>query len=214
MKTRILSLLLALVMLVGLLPTVAAAEEEDEPHNHDGWHEVTMDPDKPYGIRIDGVPKDGLRQLEDGNFYLGGNITTSLTIAGTSKLCLNGYSITRDSNAVNVSRGAEVTIFDCAAEGTNKTLQLNYFPSGEVTLDGAAIKSADRAIYHNGDFLHIEDGTVEGFVEVAEGVFTMTGGSVTYKGSKRHGAVILSAGSISGGKIRNEYEYGYGIEID
>ena len=126
MKRRSLSLLLALTLCFGLLPTTARAEEHS-PHplcTHTSAcacpsegkatafadaQELTLKSGKLYAgtTQLEGDASYGY-YLPAGSYYLGGDIETStqLYAQGNVNLCLNGHSIRRNaSGAILILEG-------------------------------------------------------------------------------------------------------------
>lgn len=204
MRKRIfsLTLLLALTMLLGLLPTAAFALEAEPAHSHDGWTAVTMGESC---IKLGGEEQSS-NTLHNGCYYLDADVNVSLIVTGEVSLCLNGHSVTvSGGHAVTVSSGASLTLWDCAAGST-----------GKLAYTGTS--SSYYGIYNQGT-LTLHSGAVEGYycgvTNYSTSTFTMTGGSVTATGSSGRGVYNsssrsvfrLSGGSVSGGQygILNEY---------
>ena len=198
MKKRMLSLALALVMLLSLLPTAAFALD-GPAHSHDGWTAVTMDTEDTSKINVGGEKQDS-NTLPAGSYCLDEDLTVALTVTGEVSLCLNGHTVTVGSgHAVTVNSGASLILWDCAADST-----------GTIAYTGTS--SSYYGIYNLGT-LTLHSGAVEGaYWGVCNGpnsTFTMTGGSVTGKDASSGYGVYnysptsvfrLSGGSVSGGK--------------
>ena len=104
MKRRILSILLAALMLLTLVPTVAFAAETEHPADEHG----------------DWTPIDDIGDLETlftngGSGYLTGDVsvTANMTIAADKQveLCLNGHVLNLKKKHISVS--GKLNIFDC-----------------------------------------------------------------------------------------------------
>ena len=187
MKCRkLLAILLALVMVIGLLPFAAlAAGDPPVPQaggHHDDW--VALD------------ESTSSWKLEDGSYYLDENLDLDqqVTIQGDVTLCLNGCTLKAPpsaSGAVKVSEGASLTICDCgnggeitsACSNTNPTLHVY----GTCTLKSGAIT--------------VEDATASGGCAVRinkKGVFTMTGGSLV---GGKYGVYNRNVANLNGGTV-------------
>ena len=110
MKTKLLSILLATIMFVSLLPTTAfAGGEAPEACDHETWTKWGVD-----------APEKKSLPSSAGSYYLTDNVTLSGTWtvpSGTVNLCLNGYVIkqTVESSVICVPEGAELNIYDCSS---------------------------------------------------------------------------------------------------
>lgn len=181
MKKRMLSLLLAAMMCVGMLPA-ALADEAAEPQsadahaahrlcndgsctdtNHDhteitDWQGVTS------------LPKSA------GHYYLENDVQTgsTWTPADGVVLCLNGFSIIETSSvdAIKVDDGQSFTLTDCK-------------DSGEIT--------------------HQSGKTGRGVLVNGTAVFNMYGGSIANNKSSKEGAGVSALGTFNmyGGSIKN-----------
>ena len=173
MTRKLLSVLLALVMVLCFMPTIAFAEDA---HTHcvcGGEHSVGD-----HTTHTD-VMWTGVSDLSEiaaaGNYYLKNDVTlsNSWTCTYDIYLCLGGKTITGKDGAavINVASGASLAITDC---GT----------SGKIThAEGAK----GRGIENNGT-LTLWNGTVSGNSIVGDGggvyvsagcTFTMYGGSIS-----------------------------------
>ena len=124
MKKRILSLLLALCLVAGLLPTVAYAEGGT---SHEGWIELTKEIlESTYMVESLGTYK---YVLPSGHYYLGGDILVDKPIRfGTSStsanvvLDLNGYELSKDDDTalLVLQYDSTLTIMDSSENKTGK----------------------------------------------------------------------------------------------
>ena len=124
MKKRIFSLLLALCLVAGLLPTVAYAEGGT---SHEGWIELTKEIlESTYMVESLGTYK---YVLPSGHYYLGGDILVDKPIRfGTSStsanvvLDLNGYELSKDDDTalLVLQYDSTLTIMDSSENKTGK----------------------------------------------------------------------------------------------
>lgn len=182
---RLLSVLLALVMALGLLATTAWADETHTDHcvccgNYTGTgHTHATTTWEPWDDD-DSLPTDG------GNYYLTQDVTVSTTVpvpdttgqtgwlvSGKNiniTLCLNGHELkgnTGGHDFITVKKDASLTITDCS--GNN----------------AGAVKGG----YH--------------IISVAGGTFNMYGGKITGRSTAACGSVYVPSGTFNmyGGKI-------------
>lgn len=161
MRKRILTLLLALAMTVGLLPAAAFAAEED--HNHD---DVTF---------IEWT-NTGTLPTASGNYYLttGVTLTDTWTVPANAdiKLCLNGHTITQTNTSARVvTVNGSLTVYDCVGDGeitggnVNNSIGGGVYVAGHAsfTMNGGSItgnQAADGYSNANGGGVAVEDGAV------------------------------------------------------
>ncbi len=207
MKRRSLSLLLALTLCFGLLPTTARAEEHS-PHplcTHTSAcacpsegkatafadaQELTLKSGKLYAgtTQLEGDASYGY-YLPAGSYYLGGDIETStqLYAQGNVNLCLNGHSIRRNASGaiLILEGGAALTLTDCKGSGVIRHVENPYIPGERPSGYG---------------------------VLVEDGSFTMYGGTITW--NKHHGVSIGSGTTFAmyGGEISDNSNGG--VEIN
>lgn len=182
MRKRILTLLLALAMTVGLLPAAAFAAEED--HNHD---DVTF---------IEWT-NTGTLPTAPGNYYL----TTGVTLTDTwdvppnadIKLCLNGHTITQTNTSARVvTVNGSLTVYDCIGDGeitggnVNNSIGGGVYVAGRAsfTMNGGSItgnQAADGYSNANGGGVAVEDGAV----------FIMNGGEISGNTAQNGGGVFV-----------------------
>ena len=190
-KNTIFIIAIALLLCGALFCGAAAAEDETHPHG-----DITFQP----WDHNDSLPNTA------GSYYL----TTDVTIretwkvqSGTTNLCLNGYSITRNGN------------FDfIEINGTNNNLNL-YDCKGGGSITGNSSTNNGRGVcVKNGGTFNMYGGSITGnTANVDGGTFTMKNGSITgntatwYSGEEKgrgggvylyDGRFDLSFGSISG----------------
>ncbi len=194
MKKRIFSLLLALCLAVGLLPTVAYAEGGT---SHEGWTELTIEVLESCGYR-----------LLNGNYYLGKDISVDTCVnignginAADVTLDLNGYKLKNDTNNISL------LYISCSTIGSTATLTL---------MDSSSAKTG-KVISRSGDAVHLESnsklnangGTVEGHVILRSNTdvidntdssnVTVFTGTIDNQGGTIKGGIFY--GTVSGGTI-------------
>ena len=184
MKKRVLSVLLAIVMVVGMFPVTAGALPAPHTHPICGatcTHEVEHNTLDSWTKLTASNLSNGTLSLTDGkSYYLGEDITVSASveISGTVNLCLNGrvleYVGTGKESVIKVTSDATLTICDCT--NTTHTGYINSdglweagTPSGEeaaVTLTGGIITGgtgyhfSDNNYYRYGGGIFVDGGTL------------------------------------------------------
>ena len=199
MKKRIFSLLLALCLAVGLLPTVAYAEGGT---SHEGWTELTIEVLESCGYR-----------LLNGNYYLGKDISVDTCVnignginAADVTLDLNGYKLKNDTKNISL------LYISCSTIGSTATLTL---------MDSSSAKTG-KVISRSGDAVHLEansklnanGGTVEGYVILRSNTdvidntdssnVTVFTGTIDNQGGTIKGGIFygtVSDGTISGNTV-------------
>ena len=232
MKKRMLSLLLAAMLCVGMLPA-ALAEEAAQPQsetahaahrlcgdesctdtNHDhtaitDWQGVTTLPTKA------------------GHYYLENDVQTSgtWTPADGVVLCLNGKKIT---GSITVSSGRSFTLTDCKTTGQITGSGYLVSVSGTFTQYNGTISSGELGVSVYGGSFTMNGGAITKNVEngvraVNDGTFTMNGGSIMDNGHDTRdttgfygvelGGYNCSNGNfvMNGGSIYGNYRGGVNI---
>ena len=169
MKKRILSVLLALCMVVGLLPAVALAAEED-------WTTVAT-----------------VEQLSDalangGNIRLTDNITateqTNWVITKETTLDLNGFSIVSSYAQINhyimVIDAGSLTVDDRSEEGGGKiaATDADYGYGIQLRGTGSAFKLLNGSIETTQETVDVYDSAVNASITIAGGKLVSTDDSV------------------------------------
>ena len=233
MKCRkLLAILLALVMVIGLLPFAALAEEvpgsspgdevsdkivadqndplpegdplgtdpEDEPQDEPLPEGDPLGEQSPEVSLLDDEHAESTalnqtdRELSGGSYYLSGNVELNqpVTFTGTATLCLNGHTLSCDSDYVIEVTSGTLTICDCKETGAVTTTN---------TKANAVIRVGE------GNTLNIEAGTISGGqrgVSAEEGAtVNVSGGSIACAASSKQGALRLYSANayITGGTI-------------
>ena len=166
--------------------------------------------------------------LSAGSYYLSRSITATddITINGTVKLCLNGYTLDLNGHHIVVENGGSLTLCDCGTTGqiTGGAAE----QGGAILVEGGSLTLHSGTITGNtasggGDGSGGSNRAGGGAVCVNGGSFTMTGGSIEYntaavtKKNDGGGGVLLNSGSftMSGGSITGNQatETGGGIYV-
>ena len=213
MKRRFVSILMALVMALSLLPAQALAEDTN----------VTK------LTRISGDLGSGVYQLDADV-----TITTTLTITGDTTLDLNNHvlKMTGSGSVFKIENGGHLTLTDTAATKTPKYFDRNdttglwswrtdnstsaYSVSGGVITGGTGLPDRNTNGYGGGVYvdggghLTMNGGSIvgckaEGYIAYGGGVFVAKGGQFTMSGGSITGctAVAQGYGHAYGGGIRN-----------
>ena len=194
MKKRFLSLLLCLVLVLGLLPTVAFAEED---HTHCVCGDTACT-DTAHGEAIKWTGISSLSEItKAGNYYLKNDVTLSTfwecKIDGVN-LCLNGKTVTRDDGEtpIRINSGASLAITDCRET------------AGKIIHEFAGVHNCGTLTLWNGSITSPSDiNSTAKYGVVNDGKFTMNGGSITTKGSDPLicGVYNTSEFTMNGGSI-------------
>lgn len=165
MKKRIFSLLLAICLVAGLLPTIAYAEGNT---SHEGWTELTKDILES-NYKVSSQFGDDYK-LPDGHYYLSENISSNkrIDIGGVVTLDLNGYELEHDSNSGTLlypDYSSTLTLIDSSSAKTGKVISktgfaVNLMTSSKLNANGGTIEgnvdlTADNAVIDNTDPLNI-----------------------------------------------------------
>ena len=219
MKKRIFSILLTLIMVVGLMPSMAWADPTEvvgstthtnhcvccgsatigDHNSHSNvefkaWDDSTAAAQNTSATAANSLPSTA------GNYYLTTNVTISATWQPPSGtvLCLNGYNITKttaddESNkaVIAVASGSTFTLTDC--KGTTG----GY---GKIT-HTTNIKG--RGIYNEGTFNMYGGNIAENVIEGQGGGVYNLGTFKMYDGSISGNKVEVVDGSGSGGGVYN-----------
>ncbi len=208
MKKRVLSMLLAFVMVIGLLPdtTVTAGTADTHHTSHTGYTR--------WGS-TNSLPASA------GSYYLGNNVTLTAPWEPPNgvTLCLNGKSITISisyKNAISIPSGRTLTIADCTNQGKitgNGNQAINN--SGTFTLYGGNITGtttlrSGAGVYNSNGTFNMYGGSITGNsgdsgggVYIYSGPFNMYGGSISGNTGKSGGGVHICEGTFNmyGGSI-------------
>ena len=186
MRKKIVSLCMALVLCLSLLPVTALAAGEHDSHSN-GWTELTAD----------------TTTLSGGSYYLSGDVeysgTESITVSGEVILCLNDHKLDLKGQHISVGSGASLTLCDCSTGGVltggsgSNGGGVYVGGGGTFTMTGGSIAgntaNAGGGVYvDEGGTFTMEDGSINnnqatsgggGGVMVNKGSFTLSGGSIT-----------------------------------
>lgn len=225
MKTRILSLLLVVSMLLTMTVVVSHAAEESTPvqacgGDHTGWTPFSE------GIATKDGQTGSAMILLSGNYYLDKDISTSSTIyiLGDVKICLNGHTI-KNTNANNTggqlttysahqeispdSDTRNITLCDCQGTGA-----ITYAPASVGTDSAAnairvmAGKGASTTVIQGGTISNFSGSGIEFAETSATSSLTIEGGTITGNGTNKKddgGGINFKGGTltINGGTISN-----------
>lgn len=200
MRKKIVSLCMALVLCLSLLPATALAAGEHDSHSN-GWTELTAN----------------TTTLSGGSYYLSGDVeysgTESITVSGEVILCLNDHKLDLKGQHISVGSGASLTLCDCSTGGVltggsdsaRNGGGVYVAGGGTFTLTGGNITGNTAAA---GGGVYVDEG----------GTFTMAGGSINNNKatSGGGGGVMVNLGTftLSGGSITgnatNDETYGSG----
>ena len=208
-----LSVLLAMCMVLGFMPTVTFAEDV---HTHCvcGGENSVGDHTTHTAVTWTGI--SDLREITTpGNYFLRNDVTLSNTwicyFDGVN-LCLNGKAITgtKDKEAIYINSGASLTVTDCTA-GSSKVGKIAH-NSGEY--GGGVVNDGTLTLY-NGSIadnlgFHPDPGGVNN-----RNMFIMNGGSIenNYSGGSGGGVYNGTGGTftMNGGNIeKNATDLGDG----
>ena len=227
MKKRLLSVLLMCCMVLGLLPTVAFAEET---HSHCicGGENSVDDHTAHTAVTWTGI-SDLSEITAAGNYFLRNDVTLSDTwrceINGV-KLCLNGKTITGAKDREVILAGLSSTkleITDCretvgkithkngedglgiAAMSSSTVTLWNGRITGNIGDNGGVLSEGGAVFIMNGGSIDNNTGLEAGGVYVFAGLFYMNGGSITGNRSTNfgggvslpHGYFTMTGGSIT-----------------
>ncbi|MDO4938712.1 MAG: hypothetical protein Q4E54_01975 [Lachnospiraceae bacterium] len=210
MRKRILSILLAAIMIVSLLPTVSFAAGEHTHSYTNGLCECgACDGTHPSGTWTNwGDEESEWTSLPStaGSYYLTHDVTLTNpweVPEGTTNLCLSGHVIQKTGDRViwidgdDKTNGVTLNLYDCNTTTTHKFGDDNGLWTWDDTLEGDAIK-------HTVTGGVITGGAYAG-VYVSKGSFTMNGGSICgNKTGSSGGGVDVRDGSsftMNGGSI-------------
>ena len=219
MKRRFISILMALVMALSLLPAQALAEDNT----------VTE-------LNKSNISNYVTNGLENGTYKLTEDvtITTTLTITGDTTLDLNNHvlKMTGSGSVFKIESTGHLTLTDTAATKTPKYFDRNdttglwswrtdnstsaYSVSGGVITGGTGLPDRNTNGYGGGVYvdggghLTMNGGSIvgckaEGYIAYGGGVFVAKGGQFTMSGGSITGctAVAQGYGHAYGGGIRN-----------
>ncbi len=201
-KKRMLSLLLALIMLVGLLPTTVFAAEGD--HAHD---------DIIYNTAWSGS-MSATTISKNTNIVLTDDVTFSgnLQISGgkTVNLCLNGKTLDMGSSVLKVFANGAIHICDCGEGGkiTGSSYQgtISAWGTGAISISGGTISNDSNYTISNTDgSTTVTGGTIISFntryalYNSGSGKITVTGSAEVSGGMgiyNRNGEIEVSGGTV------------------
>ncbi len=226
---KLLSVLLAMCMVLGFMPTVTFAED-DHTHCVCGGENSVGDHTTHTAVTWTGI--SDLREITTpGNYFLRNDVTLSNTwtcyFDGVN-LCLNGKAITgaKDKEAIYINSGASLTVTDCTADSSKvgKIAHNSGEYGGGVVNDGTLTlyngSIADNLGFHpdpggvnNRNTFIMNGGSIEnnysggsggGVYNGTDGTFTMNGGSIENNRASLCGGVGNDGTfTMNGGSIKN-----------
>ncbi len=150
--------------------------------------------------------------IGSGNYYLAEDRTTVLQVSGDAVLCLNGHSISSDSEenpfGILVTDNANLTICDCHAgtedepAGSVNGLALGIYNAGTgtITVNNGTVSGMYVGIDGEGGTTVLNGGTVTGITDYYGGTIIVNGGTVTGDGiGTESGTVTINGGTINSG---------------
>ena len=180
---RLLSVALALVLLIGLLPAAALAAAAD--HKHDGWTKWST---------ANALPTTA------GDYMLSANVLLSqswVVPKGTTRLCLEGHSIIYGGSAgcvIQIPAGAALELYDLDGNvglitGGKGNASVAEYLGGGVSVKGSFTMNGGKITGNNAS-------TGGGVYVASSGSFTMNGGVITGNNVGLHGGGVTVAGKL------------------
>lgn len=204
MKKRIMSLLLAFVLICLMLPTTAFAADS---HTHcicGKTHKNVGDHDAEVSTTFTAVTdQNGLQNAatNGGSVYLANDITinAAITVTGDLTLCLNGYTLKNTASNTRVIHidGGTLNLTDCGSTGT--------ITGGSITGNGGGVYNQGTFAMYGGK-ISGNTANMGGGVYVLGNGFIMYGGEISNNTAKYNGGGVYNARLntiIAGGSIKN-----------
>ena len=204
MKKRILSFLLAFVLICLMLPTTAFAADS---HTHcicGKTHKNVGDHDAEVSTTFTAVTdQNGLQNAatNGGSVYLANDITinAAITVTGELTLCLNGYTLKNTASNTRVIHidGGTLNLTDCGSTGT--------ITGGSITGNGGGVYNQGTFAMYGGK-ISGNTANIGGGVYVLGDGFIMYGGEISNNTAKYNGGGVYNARLntiIAGGSIKN-----------
>ena len=204
MKKRIMSFLLAFVLICLMLPTTAFAADS---HTHcicGKTHKNVGDHDAEVSTTFTAVTdQNGLQNAatNGGSVYLANDITinAAITVTGDLTLCLNGYTLKNTASNTRVIHidGGTLNLTDCGSTGT--------ITGGSITGNGGGVYNQGTFAMYGGK-ISGNTANIGGGVYVLGDGFIMYGGEISNNTAKYNGGGVYNARLntiIAGGSIKN-----------
>ena len=232
MKKRILSVLIAVVMLILILPTAVFAADS---HTHcicGATHVSVGNHNAAVSTTFTAVKNQTELQnaaTNGGNVYLANNITidSTINVTGNLTLCLNGYTLKNTATnmrVININSGT-LNLTDCRSSGTITGGSFNsdgggVYNNATFNMYGGVISNntANRGggVYNNHTFTMYGGVISQNTANNGGGVynsysFTMTGGSIinnTANSSPSGGIYLNQYLTLSGKPVISQNKYG------
>lgn len=204
MEKRIMSFLLAFVLICLMLPTTAFAADS---HTHcicGKTHKNVGDHDAEVSTTFTAVTdQNGLQNAatNGGSVYLANDITinAAITVTGELTLCLNGYILKNTATNTRVIHidGGTLNLTDCGGTGT--------ITGGSITGNGGGVYNQGTFAMYGGK-ISGNTANMGGGVYVLGDGFIMYGGEISNNTAKYNGGGVYNARLntiIAGGSIKN-----------
>ena len=204
MKKRIMSLLLAFVLICLMLPSTAFAADS---HTHcicGKTHKNVGDHDAEVSTTFTAVTdQNGLQNAatNGGSVYLANDITinAAITVTGELTLCLNGKTLKNTASNTRVIHidGGTLNLTDCGSTGT--------ITGGSITGNGGGVYNQGTFAMYGGK-ISGNTANMGGGVYVLGDGFIMYGGEISNNTAKYYGGGVYNARLntiIAGGSIKN-----------
>lgn len=222
-KRRLLSALLALMLVVGLVPMAvfAAPPGGDSGGGIGGGTGVDLNPTTAHTHNdITFEPWTATDSLPtSGNYYLTDDVavTASTSVSGTLNLCLNGktvsngYTASQNAPMINVPAGSVFNLYDEGNGAIANTGAFSIYVLGTANLYGGNISGQQIAVALNANGQLTIDGAVvtatynSVYSAGANSMTTLKSGAVTSTGASNsaiyayRGTVIVQGGTVNGG---------------
>lgn len=215
---KLLSIILALMLLICLTAFTASAEDTtepvvaDHPHTASSTHCACGDDNATFTGHTHAAETwtawtNGMASPTSGSYYLAEDVTINATISvtGNFKLCLNGYTltVTNGARAFTNAKGnhRELSICDCSEGGTGKITTNNssnqggviYWFRGYIYLYSGTLENTSDSMAVSGGVIRLGQQGASGAAASRDIQFYMYGGKI-------NGATTTNdGGSIYGG---------------
>lgn len=204
MKKRIMSLLLAFVLICLMLPSTAFAADS---HTHcicGKTHKNVGDHDAEVSTTFTAVTNQTDLQnaaTKGGSVYLANDITinAAITVTGDLTLCLNGHTLKNTASNTRVIHidGGTLNLTDCGSTGT--------ITGGSITGNGGGVYNQGTFAMYGGK-ISGNTANIGGGVYVLGDGFIMYGGEISNNTARYNGGGVYNARLntiIAGGSIKN-----------
>ena len=207
MKKRIMSFLLAFVLVATLLPMMSTTANAADSHTHcicGKTHKNVGDHAAEVSTTFTAVTdQNGLQNAATNgdSVYLANDITinAAITVTGELTLCLNGYTLKNTASNTRVIHidGGTLNLTDCGSTGT--------ITGGSITGNGGGVYNQGTFAMYGGK-ISGNTANMGGGVYVLGDGFIMYGGEISNNTAKYNGGGVYNARLntiIAGGSIKN-----------